>query len=172
MLLIESFRMRILGLDTAVYCTGVGVIETAGQRAWVVDYGCIRNPTGRILSQSLQHLFREIQDWLQRTEPDEIAIEGVFFCRNVKTAMSLGHARGAVITACSETAAPIHEYSPRRVKQAVCGFGGAGKDQITRMIVQLLALSQTPPADAADALAIALCHWHAGRGIRPAESRI
>ena len=164
--------MRILGVDTAVHCTGVGVIDTAGQQARAVDYGCIRNPTGRTLSLSLQHLFTDIRNWVERTQPDEIAIEGVFFCRNVKTAISLGHARGAVISACGGIAAPIHEYSPRRIKQAVCGFGGAEKEQIKRMIMQLLALAEPPSADAADALAIAVCHWHAGRGIRAADSKI
>ncbi len=164
--------MRILGVDTAVRCTGVGAIETAGQRACAIEYGCIRNAPGLPLSVCLQALYTEIRVWVERIEPDEIAIEGVFYCRNVKTAMSLGHARGAVIAACGDFRLPIHEYSPRHVKQAVCGFGGAGKDQVTRMIVQLLALSRAPASDAADALALAVCHWHASRGIQAMDSRI
>ncbi len=164
--------MRILGVDTAVHCTGIGVIEVAGQRAQALDYGCIRNASGRRLSACIDHLYAEVQAWLARTQPDEIALEGVFFCRNVKTALSLGHARGAVIAACAGQNAPLHEYSPRRVKQAVCGFGAAGKEQVTRMITQMLALSRPPPADAADALAIAVCHWHARKGIQAQDSRL
>lgn len=164
--------MRILGVDTAVHCTGIGVIEVAGHQARAVEFGCIRNASGRRLSECIRYLYTEIQAWLDRHEPDEIAVEGVFFCRNVKTALSLGHARGAVIAACGARAAPLHEYSPRRVKQAVCGFGAAGKEQVTRMITQMLALPQAPPADAADALAIAVCHWHARSGIQVQDSRL
>ena len=164
--------MRILGVDTAVRCTGVGVIETVGQQIRAVAYGCIRNAPKRSLSECLQYLFAETRDWIERTAPDEVVVEGVFYCRNAKTAMSLGHARGAVIAACGGFSLPIHEYSPRRVKQAVCGFGGAGKEQVTRMIVQLLGLTRLPASDAADALAIAVCRWHAGRGIQAMDSRI
>lgn len=162
--------MRIMGVDTALHCTGMGVIETAGQKVQAVEFGCIRNQAGRRLSDCLKNIFDQTVSWLDRTKPDEVAIEGVFFCRNVKTALSLGHARGAVVAACGGRSLPLHEYSPRRVKQAVCGFGGAGKEQITRMIVHLMALDRPPPADAADALAIAVCHWHASRGIQSSDS--
>ncbi len=164
--------MRILGVDTAVQCTGMGVIENEGQNANVVEYGCIRNASGKSLSEKLQYLHDEFLIWIERTRPDEIAVEGVFFCRNVKTALSLGHARGVVIAACGVCRAPVYEYSPRRVKQAVCGFGGADKQQVASMVASLLRLDRKPPADAADALALAVCHGHARHGIRPQENRL
>ncbi len=147
------------------------MIEAAGQKVQAVAFGCIRNAAGLCLSDRLRNLHTEIEAWIERTQPDEIAIEGVFFCRNVKTSLSLGHARGAIMAACGQRA-PIYEYSPRRVKQAVCGFGGASKDQVAHMIVHLLALAEAPAADAADALAIALCHWHARSGIQVRDNRV
>lgn len=164
--------MRILGIDAALNCTGMGVVEAGGRGVRAVEYGCIRNTARRRLPERLACLRAGVSEWIGRAKPDEIAVEGVFFCRNVKTALSLGHARGAVLAACGDAGVPVHEYSPRRIKQAVCGFGGAGKEQVTRMIAQLLELREKPPPDAADALAIALCHWHAGRGIAAQESRL
>ena len=103
-------------------------------------------------------LFEGIGDVIARTKPDEVAIEGIFFAKNVKTAVILGEARGAVIAACGRAGLPVYEHAPRSVKQALVGFGGAHKGQVGRMVMALLNLKEAPPADAADALGIAICH--------------
>lgn len=97
---------------------------------------------------------------MTRGKPDAVALEGGFFCKNVKTAVILGEARGVVIAACAGAGVPVYEYSPRRVKQAVVGFGNAGKEQVQKMVMAILRLDEKPHEDAADALAIALCHLH------------
>jgi len=97
---------------------------------------------------------------IERSRPSAVAIEGVFFCKNVKTVLMLGEARGAVITACVAQGVPVYEYAPRLVKRAVVGFGGAEKEQVAKMVMTLLALREQPQEDAADALAIAICHLH------------
>ena len=97
---------------------------------------------------------------IDRTRPEAAAIEGIFFCKNIKTVMMLGEARGVVIAACAVKGVPVYEYAPRRVKQAVVGFGGAEKGQVARMVMSLLALREEPQEDAADALALAICHLH------------
>ena len=97
---------------------------------------------------------------LDAHQPDTVAIEGAFFHRNVKTAMVLGHARGVAIQVCAARGLPVHEYAPRRVKQAVVGVGSASKDQVRQMIMRMLSLEEQPDEDASDALAIAICHLH------------
>jgi len=101
-----------------------------------------------------------VADIIDRTEPSAAAIEGVFYCKNVKTALILGEARGAAIAACAAKGLPIYEYAPRRVKQAVVGFGSASKEQVRKMVMTILALETEPQEDAGDALAIAICHLH------------
>lgn len=97
---------------------------------------------------------------IDRTRPDAAAIEGVFFCKNIKTVLMLGEARGVVIAACAVRGIPVYEYAPRRVKQAVVGIGSAEKAQVAKMVMTLLALREEPQEDAADALAVAICHLH------------
>jgi crossover junction endodeoxyribonuclease RuvC len=152
--------LRVLGIDTSLRATGVALVEAVGTRMHTVMCGIIRNPPGRPISACLLNLQTELATLLTETRPAVAAIEGVFYCRNVRTVIRLGEARGAVIAACAQAACPVFEYEPRRVKQAVVGFGGATKEQIQHMVVSLLGLGQTPPEDAADALAIAICHLH------------
>ena len=151
---------RVLGIDTSLRSTGLGVVEASGNRFRAVEHGTVRAPASCRLSECLARLAKGIGETLERTHPDAAAVEGVFFCRNLRTAVTLGHARGVALAACAQRGVPVFEYAPRRVKQAVVGFGGAGKEQIARMVAKMLALPAEPPEDEADALALAICHFH------------
>lgn len=154
---------RILGVDTSLRSTGLGLIEVRGSSLEAVEHALVKNPAAWTLSRCLVHLYAALGEILERGKPGAVAIEGIFFCKNIRTAIILGEARGVVIAACGAAGVPVYEYSPRRVKQAVAGFGGAGKDQVARMVTSLLGLREAPAEDAADALAIAICHAHAGK---------
>ncbi len=153
---------RILGVDTSLRSTGLGLIRARGSRLEAVEFGVVRHPAAWPLSRCLANLYQAVGSALERGRPDAAALEGVFFCKNARTAVILGQARGVVIAACAAAGVPVFEYPPRRVKQAVVGFGGADKNQVGRMVAALLGLQETPPEDATDALAIAICHAHRG----------
>ena len=155
-----SVQRRIIGLDTALRCTGWGMLDVRGNQLKAVDCGVIKNSPKTAISDCLRRLAGGVRELVELYHPAIAVIEGGFFCRNVKTAMVLGSARGVVIAVLAEAGIPIHEYAPRRVKQAVVGFGAATKEQIQRMVATQLALTSPPPEDAADALAIAICHLH------------
>lgn len=152
-----------MGMDMALRSSGIAVIEASGSALSVREYHVIKNPPGRRLAACLLHIFQGVAEILARCRPETAAIESIFFCKNFNTAVALGHARGAAIAACARAGTPLFEYSPRRVKQAVVGFGAAGKEQVRRMVMAILALKAEPLADAADALAIAICHAHAAQ---------
>ena len=152
--------LRVLGVDTSLRSTGVGVLDSAGSRMVPVYYGTIKNPAGRPLSACLLHLQDEIEKLIREHEPQVVAIEGVFYAKNVKTMLILSHARGAIIAQCARMGLPVYEYEPRRVKMAVAGYGGAEKAQIQKMVKTLLGLAEEPQNDAADALALAVTHLH------------
>lgn len=152
--------IRILGVDTSLRSSGVGVVEMKGTAMRAIAYGRIVNKPKVPHSLCLENIFRTIRDLIEEHKPDCVAIEGAFFARNAKTAMVLGQARGAVMTAAAMKGLEIFEYSPRRVKQAVVGSGTAQKDQVAKMMMNLLSLTEPPQEDAADALAIAICHYH------------
>lgn len=156
----ESAHGRIVGVDTALRCTGYGVVESSSGRLRAVEYGAIKSPPHAPLTACLRLVYETIEGLLARARPDAVAIEGVFFSRNVKTTVALGEARGVVLLACAKARIPVHEYPPRRVKQAIVGFGGAQKAQVSQMVAAVLGLPRPPQADAADALAIAICHLH------------
>ena len=151
---------RVLGIDTSLRSTGLGVVESTGNRLRAVRFDTVKSPARAPLSRCLQRLGAEIRTLIEQTAPDAAAVEGVFFCKNVKTAVVLGEARGAAIAACADREIPVYEYAPRRVKQAVVGFGSADKKQVRAMVATLLALPEEPQEDAADALAVAICHLH------------
>ncbi len=153
-------RVRILGVDTSLRSTGVAVLEQSGRTVRALAYGTVRNKASLPHSQCLAAIQTEMEKLIAEFSPAEAAIEGAFFAKNAKTAMILGQARGVVLAACSRAVLPVFEYSPRAVKQAVTGTGGARKEQVGRMVVRLLGLKELPQEDAADALAIALCHTH------------
>ncbi|MCF7849438.1 MAG: crossover junction endodeoxyribonuclease RuvC [Kiritimatiellales bacterium] len=152
--------VRILGIDTSLRSTGVGIIEARGSELRAVAYGRIKNPPKTPHSQCLENIFNTITDLIEEHKPACAAIEGAFFSKNANTAMVLGQARGTAITACARKGVPIYEHSPRSVKQAVVGTGAAQKDQVSKMVMRMLGLKEQPQEDAADALAIAICHFH------------
>ncbi len=152
--------IRILGIDTSLRSTGVGIIEVCGSELRAIAYGRIRNKPSEPHSQCLKNIFESIGELIDAHQPDCAAIEGAFFAKNAKTAMVLGQARGAAITACAGKSLEVSEHSPRKVKSSVVGTGAAQKDQVAKMVMRLLNLSEQPQEDAADALAIAICHYH------------
>lgn len=152
-------QVRILGLDPGSLCTGYGVVETIGGRIAYLVSGSIRTE-GRALPQRLQEIFVAVERLTAEFKPDEVAIEGVFMHRNAGSALKLGQARGAALSATFSVRPRVFEYAPRAVKLAVVGTGAAQKEQVQLMVKRLLNISGPLAADAADALAIALCHAH------------
>ena len=132
--------VRILGVDTSLRSTGFGVVEARGSSFSALDYGVLKSPARDSKSGCLKRLNEGISEVVERWKPEAAAIEGVFFCKNVKTSVVLGEARGVVIAVCAVAGLAIYEYAPRRVKQAVVGFGSAGKEQVRKMVMSLLAL--------------------------------
>jgi crossover junction endodeoxyribonuclease RuvC len=161
----------VLGVDTSLRSTGVGVVRAEGSRFTALDYGRIVNTARLPLSTCLDRIYRGVAEVVARVQPDAVAIEGIFFCRNVRTAVILGEARGAVIAAAAGAGVPVYEYPPRRVKQAVSAYGAAGKEQVQRMVMTLLGLDRPPPEDASDALAIAFCHLNVVNRVAAATPR-
>ena len=156
----------VMGVDTSLRASGVGIVELSrngGMRA--VHYEVIRNPSGWRHAQCLTHIADRLAAIVDEFRPGEAAIEGIFYCRNVRTALVLGEARGVVLAVCERSGIPVYEYSPRRVKQALVGTGAAHKQQVGRMVGSILGLEELPAEDATDALAIAICHMHGRRGI-------
>jgi len=151
---------RVVGIDTSLRSTGIGVVEAVGSRIVALAHETVSIPQRYSKSECLLRLSERVRAIVQKHNPTAVAIEGVFFCRNVRTAISLGEARGTVIACCAEMKIPAYEYEPRRVKQAVVGNGAASKEQVQHMVTTILALSATPPEDESDALAIAICHLH------------
>jgi crossover junction endodeoxyribonuclease RuvC len=154
----------ILGIDPGSRITGYGVIKAQGQQLSYLDSGCIRTSDSE-LSQRLLEIFTGICQLVETYQPTEVAIEQVFMHQNASAALKLGHARGAAMVACASNRILIREYSPRQVKQSVVGYGAAEKDQVKHMVMRLLQLARPPQVDAADALAIAICHHHMHSGL-------
>jgi crossover junction endodeoxyribonuclease RuvC len=152
---------RILGLDPGSLRTGFGVIESAQGQLRIVAQGCITTHGGP-LSDRLRVIHAKVVELIAEHAPEEIAIERVFLSKNVDSALKLGQARGAALAAVPARLA-VHEYAPRAIKLAVVGVGGAEKAQVAHMVKQLLRLDIRLGADAADALAIAICHAHTRR---------
>ena len=152
--------MVILGVDTSLRSTGFGVVESAGSRLRALDYGNIPNARDVPISECLRRIHAKIAELIASWNPDVLSVEKVIYGKNANTMMVLGEARGAVIVAAAEASRSVYEYEPRRVKMAVGGNGMAEKDQVQRMVKTLLALPELPQNDAADALAMAICHAH------------
>ncbi|MEI7879274.1 MAG: crossover junction endodeoxyribonuclease RuvC [bacterium] len=150
--------MRVLGIDTSLRSTGVGVVESCAGKMVAIEYGRIHNADRLSLSECLRRIDGGIREMIARTKPELAAIEDIFFAKNARTAMVLGEARGVVIAVCATSGIPVYEYAPRRVKQSVTGIGSADKLQVRKMTMVVLGLKEEPQEDAGDALAIALCH--------------
>ena len=154
----------ILGIDPGSRITGYGVIEQKGQRCTYIASGCIRTK-GDTLAPKLNMIFNGIAEIIKQYNPSEFAIEQVFMAKNPDSALKLGQARGAAIVAATQSDLYVCEYSARQIKQAVVGTGAATKEQVQSMVMQILALSGKPQADAADGLAVAICHAHTAQSL-------
>ena len=151
--------MVILGIDPGIATVGFGVIQSSGSQLTPVRYGAITTPAGMRLAARLQQIHQNMQELIGLFHPDAVSVEELFFNTNITTGISVAHGRGVILLACEEAGIPLYEYTPLQVKQAVAGYGRAEKRQVMDMVKRLLALKKTPrPDDAADALALAICH--------------
>lgn len=158
-------KLRVLGVDPAVAgATGYGVIEIYGNRARPMRFGALKLPKRATFAVRLREIHFLISGLVEQFAPDAVAVESVFTALNMRTALKLAEMRGVVLLAAAQAQIPAHSYSPREVKASVAGFGGASKQQIQQMVRSLLDLPVFPESsDAADALAVALCHAQASR---------
>ena len=157
-------RVRILGIDPGLRSTGFGVVDKTGSKLAYVTSGCISTPAGE-LPRRLQSILEGLREVIASAHPDQVAIEKVFVNVNPQSTLLLGQARGTAICAAVLHALPVSEYTALQVKQAVVGNGHAAKNQVQDMVKRLLGLTGEPSADAADALACAICHAHGGQGL-------
>ena len=152
--------MRILGIDPGSRITGYGVITARGHELGFIACGTIRTGGEADFSRRLLTIFRDLCEVIETHQPEVAAVEDIFISSNPRSALKLGHARGAAVVAAQHSGLSIVDYTPRRVKQCVAGYGQAEKSQVQSMVRTLLALDSTPSQDAADALAVAICHAH------------
>ena len=158
----------VLGIDPGTAITGYGLVAEEGHGMRALAYGVIRTPANQPLPERLVTIYAELNALLDRFQPHATAVEEVFFSKNARTALSVGHARGVVLLAVAQRRIPLYHYKPTQVKQAVTGYGGADKRQVQEMVRMLLGLEDIPrPDDAADALAVALCHLHSAWAMEP-----
>ena len=151
--------MRILGIDPGVATIGFGLVEADRAQVHMVTYGAITTPAGLPLSRRLYQIDRDMEELIEKLKPDVMAVEELFFNTNLTTGIAVAHGRGVILCAAERCGVPLHEYTPGQVKLAVTGYGKAEKRQVMDMTKRLLHLKAVPrPDDAADALALALCH--------------
>lgn len=156
--------MIILGIDPGYAIVGIGVLEYKGNKFRPIEYNAITTHASMITSLRLRKIKEEINEYLHKYKPDAVAIEELFFNNNAKTAISVAQARGVLVAEVASSGTPIYEYTPLQIKQAVTGYGRAEKGQIQQMVKMLLNLNAIPkPDDAADALAVAICHAHSAK---------
>lgn len=158
--------MRIIGIDPGYAIMGWGILDLKGNKFSVVDYGSITTDAGVYAAKRLQHIYAELGAIIAKYEPEEAAIEELFFNNNAKTVILVGEARGIAVLACANAGLEISEYTPLQIKQALVGYGRADKKQVQAMVKAILNLKEVPrPDDTADAVAAAICHGHS-RGRR------
>jgi crossover junction endodeoxyribonuclease RuvC len=156
--------MLVLGIDPGTAITGYGLVKGEGDDLTLVAYGAITTSSDWPLPERLQRIYQELTALIEDQQPTAAAVEELFFSKNVRTALSVGQARGVALLAAANAGLPIHEYTPLQVKQAIAGYGRATKDQVQQMVKMLLALDSVPqPDDAADAIAVAICHIHSAK---------
>ena len=158
-------RIRILGIDPGLRITGFGILDKAGSKLTYVTSGCIKTSADGSLASRLKTILDGLQQVIASAKPDQVALEKVFVNKNPQSTLLLGQARGTAVCAAVLHELPVSEYTALQVKQAVVGNGHAAKDQVQAMVKRLLALAGDPSADAADALACAICHAHGGQGL-------
>lgn len=161
----ENNRLRVLGVDPAVAgAIGYGVIQLESSRATCMRYGALKLPRQLAFGSRLREIHCLIAGLVDEFQPDAVAVESVFTSLNMRTALKLAEMRGVILLAAAQAKIAAHSYSPREIKASVAGFGAASKQQIQQMVRSLLDLDVIPqPADASDALAVALCHAHTAR---------
>ena len=153
--------MRILGIDPGTARLGYGIIEDSPELS-LVSFGCLTTPAKQSQPSRLQSLYEELGEVFEAEAPDEVAVERLFFNQNITTAFAVGEARGVVLLRAAQAGCPVSDYTPLQIKQALVGYGRADKRQVQTMVSMALTLPQPPtPDDAADALAVAICHAHA-----------
>ncbi len=153
--------MLILGIDPGIAILGYGLVRYEANKFTVVDYGAITTNAGTQMSNRLMRLYEGLIEIIDKYKPDAFAVEELFFNKNIKTALTVGHARGVAVLSGVKSGLPIYEYTPLQVKQAVVGYGRADKSQVQQMVKILLNLREIPKRDdVADALAVAICHGH------------
>ena len=158
--------MRIIGIDPGYAIMGWGILDLKGNKFSVVDYGSITTDAGVEAAKRLQHIYAELGAIIAKYQPEEAAIEELFFNNNAKTVILVGEARGIAVLACAHAGLEISEYTPLQIKQALVGYGRADKKQVQAMVKAILNLKEVPkPDDTADAVAAAICHGHS-RGRR------
>ena len=167
--------MRVLGIDASLRNTGVAILDGNNGKPRAIYYGTIHNHAKLVSSSCLVAIRDRLAELIHEHEPESCALESVIYVQSYRTAIQLGAARGAAILAAAERGLPVFEYAPKRIKQATVGQGGAAKNQVAFMVRALLGLTETPDADAADALAIGLTHLRAQESERaglPGQTRI
>jgi len=153
--------MRVLGIDPGSLKSGYGIIDSIQNELVPIEYGVIRTTPNAPFAQRLLEISTRLQTLIQKYQPEEFAVEDVFVAKNAKSSLNLGQARGAIILTAAQAGLEVAEYTPLEVKQSVVGYGRADKSQVQQMVKMLLKLQEVPqPDDAADALAIAICHHH------------
>ncbi len=162
--------MRILGIDPGVATIGFGLVEASRACVKLLQYGVITTPAGMPLSTRLHQISQDLSQLLQTFRPDEAAVEELFFSKNITTGIAVAHGRGVILLEVERAGVPVYEYTPMQVKQAVAGYGGADKRQVMLMTQRLLKMKDVPrPDDAADALAIAICHGRSATSLLNTE---
>jgi crossover junction endodeoxyribonuclease RuvC len=155
---------RALGIDPGTALMGYGVVDEVASSLRAVDFGAIATSSAQSLPDRLLVIHARLAELLETYRPSAVAVESLYFNRNVRTALAVGQARGIALLAAAQAGVPVYEYSPLQVKDAVVGYGRASKEQVQAMICALLGLDSVPrPDDAADALGIAVCHLHSAR---------
>ena len=152
--------MRILGIDPGTVTMGYGVIETGVDEITLVDYGALNTSASSPIGERLSYLYNRLLEIISRHQPDAVAVEQPFMSKNVRSALAIGRAQAIAMLAAANRGIPVYEYAPTEVKRRVTDYGASSKEQIQEMVRLQLGLSQVPePNDAADALAVAICHW-------------
>lgn len=154
----------VLGIDPGTAITGYGLVQGGDAELALVEYGVITTDQEKPLPERLREIYERLSALIRERRPAAAAVEKLFFAKNVRTALSVGQARGVALLAMANAGLPVHEYTPLEVKQAVAGYGRASKEQVQQMVKMLLGLPSVPqPDDAADAIAVAICHIHSAK---------
>lgn len=162
--------MVILGIDPGVATIGFGVLRAERGKNTLLQYGVITTPAGIPLSQRLVQISEDMEQLIRQFKPDEMAVEELFFSKNITTGIAVAHGRGVILLSAEKLGVPVFEYTPMQVKQAVVGYGAAQKRQVMLMTQRLLGMKEVPkPDDAADALAIAICHSRSATSLMNTE---